>query len=86
MQTLNQQLSDIRNAPDREILRWIDAEYQLFRNIESDYYAEVISRPFENMDSFVQIANSVLNRRKSRAGRSLEHHLGFMFRTFNLRF
>ena len=86
MQTLNQQLSDIRNTPDREILRWIDAEYQLFRNIESDYYAEVISQPFKNMDSFVQIANSVLNRRKSRAGKSLEHHLSFMFKTFNLRF
>ena len=86
MQALNQQLSDARKAPDREILRWIDAEYRLFRNIESDYYSEVISRPFKNMDSFVQIANSVLNRRKSRAGKSLEHHLDFMFRTFDLKF
>ncbi|MYB39944.1 restriction endonuclease [Candidatus Saccharibacteria bacterium] len=86
MQASNQQLPDIRKAPDKEILRWIDAEYQLFRDIESDYYAEVISRPFENMDSFVQIANSVLNRRKSRAGKSLEHHLSFMFEAFSLRF
>ena len=86
MQTLNQQLPDIRKTPDKEILRWINAEYQLFRDIESDYYAEIISRPFENMDSFVQIANSVLNRRKSRAGKSLEHHLGFMFKAFDLRF
>ena len=86
MQAASQQMPDIINAPDREILRWIDAEYQLFRGIESDYYAEAISKPFKNMDSFVQIANSVLNRRKSRAGKSLEHHLGFMFEAFNLRF
>jgi len=31
-------------------------------------------------------ANTILNRRKSRAGKSLEHHLSEVFRTFELNF
>ena len=31
------------------------------------------------MDEFVRVANVVLNRRKSRAGKSLEHHLSAIF-------
>ena len=31
------------------------------------------------MDEFVKVANMVLNRRKSRAGKSLEHHLAAIF-------
>ena len=31
------------------------------------------------MDDFIMLANQVLNRRKSRAGKSLEHHLSAIF-------
>lgn len=34
---------------------------------------------FGNMESFVELANQVLNRRKSRAGKSLEHHISAIF-------
>lgn len=34
---------------------------------------------FQSVDEFVRVANVVLNRRKSRAGRSLEHHLAAIF-------
>lgn len=78
--------TDVINSPDKEILRWLDAEYQLFKAIETDRYADMISKPFKDVDTFVQTANSVLNRRKSRAGKSLEHHLDFMFSTFKLQY
>jgi hypothetical protein len=34
----------------------------------------------------VDCANTILNRRKSRAGKSLEHHLAELFKTFELVF
>lgn len=79
-------ITDIKKTPDKEILRWLNTEYQLFKAIENDRYADIISKPFGDIDTFVQTANSVLNRRKNRAGKSLEHHLSFMFTIFELRF
>ena len=66
----------LRNKPDEVLLNWVDTEYRLFKCMEEKVYADVISKPF---DAFVQIANEVLNRRKSRAGKSLEHHLADIF-------
>ena len=64
---------------DEILLSWIETEYTLFKFMEEKVYADVISKPFSNVDSFVQMANEVLNRRKSRAGKSLEHHLSEIF-------
>lgn len=82
----NISISNIKEDPDKEILRWLDTEYRLFKAIENNRYAGLISRPFTDVDEFIQTANSALNRRKSRAGKSLEHHLGYMFKSFDLRF
>lgn len=65
--------------PDKKLLDWTDAEYRLFRALESSRYGEVITKGFDSVESFVSIANQVLNRRKSRAGKSLEHHLAALF-------
>lgn len=72
--------------PDGELLNWLDAEFQLFKLIEADRYSTRIKAPFANIEELVETANTILNRRKSRAGKSLEHHLGEVFRTFNLDF
>ena len=69
----------ITNIPDDVLLDWVDPEYRLFKCIEEKIYASILSKPFGNIDSFVQMANEVLNRRKSRAGKSLEHHLADIF-------
>ena len=61
--------------PDTILLRWTDEEYALFRAIEHARYGDIVSRGFASVDDFVIMANQVLNRRKSRAGKSLEHHL-----------
>lgn len=69
----------LKTKPDEILLNWVDTEYRLFKFMEEKVYADVMSKPFGNIDSFVQIANEVLNRRKSRAGKSLEHHLSDIF-------
>ena len=74
--------SALKTKPDEILLDWIDTEYRLFRFMEEKIYANVISKPFESIDAFVELANEVLNRRKSRAGKSLEHHLACIF-TYN---
>ena len=65
--------------PDSILLRWTEQEYRLFRAIEHARYGGVVSEGFASVDDFVDLANQVLNRRKSRAGKSLEHHLSAIF-------
>lgn len=72
--------------PDRELVRWINAEYSIFRSLESDKYGKMLKEGFSNIDSFINFANTVLNRRKSRAGKSLEHHLTQLFIYNDLQF
>lgn len=69
----------LKSSPDEILLNWVDTEYRLFRLMEKKVYAEMMSKPFGSIDDFVQMANEVLNRRKSRAGKSLEHHLADIF-------
>ena len=38
-----------------------------------------MARGFASVEDFITLANQVLNRRKSRAGKSLEHHLAAIF-------
>ena len=65
--------------PDTLLLRWLEAEFELFKFIENDRYKQFISKPFASVDSLIQVANKIINRRKSRAGYSLEHHLAAIF-------
>lgn len=71
--------SDLNKKPDEILLNWIDTEYQLFKFLEEKMYANITSQPFSSIEAFIQMANEVLNRRKSRAGKSLEHHLSDIF-------
>lgn len=72
-------LEYIRTNPDRKIIEWTNMEYALFRAIEHSRYGEAISKGFASVDDFITMANMVLTRRKSRAGKSLEHHLAAVF-------
>ena len=76
----------IKNSPDNALLSWIEAEYNLFKLIENERYSEVIKKSFRSVEELVIVANTILNRRKARAGRSLEIHLGDMFDRFQLRY
>ncbi|MCM1283303.1 MAG: type II restriction endonuclease [Muribaculaceae bacterium] len=65
--------------PDEKIISWTNMEYTLFRALEYARYGDIITKGFQSVDEFVRLANVVLNRRKSRAGKSLEHHLAAIF-------
>ncbi len=69
----------LKIRPDDILLNWVDTEYSLFRFMEKKVYSDMLSKPFGSIEAFVQMANEVLNRRKSRAGKSLEHHLADIF-------
>ena len=79
-------IEQISKKADDVILEWTDAEYQLFRGLEEKIYRPVFSKPFENCQSLVEFSNSILNRRKSRAGKSLENHLAEIFTASRLNF
>lgn len=79
-------LEYVRTNPDRKIIEWTNMEYTLFRSIEHARYGETIAQGFPSVDAFISMANMVLNRRKSRAGKSLEHHLSAIFDGNNLKY
>lgn len=76
----------IKANPDKQILQWINTEFQLFKTLENNRYSTRIKTPFLSVEELIEIANTILNRRKSRAGKSLEHHLSEIFKTFELKF
>ena len=45
-----------------------DMEYNIFKAVEYSRYGNIVSQGFPSVDEFVDMANQVLNRRKSRAG------------------
>lgn len=69
----------IRTNPDQKLLDWTGAEYRLFQALEYARYGRLIFNGFSSVEDFITTANQVLNRRKSRAGKSLEHHLSAIF-------
>ena len=76
----------IAEDPDRMLLNWSNVEYKLFCALEQDRYGDAVKAGFGSMDEFVELANKVLNRRKSRAGKSLEHHLSAIFDAYDLEY
>jgi len=72
--------------PDKQIVSWTEMEYRIFRSLEQLRYGDKIIRGFDSLEHFLETANMVLNRRKSRAGKSLEHHLSAIFTGNEMRF
>ncbi|GAU78927.1 type II restriction endonuclease [Fusibacter sp. 3D3] len=71
---------------DMMLINWLKHEYLLFKEIEKKFNQDILEVKFQSIDAFINRANSVLNRRKSRAGKSLENHLAEIFRRNALRF
>lgn len=59
-------------SPDARLLPRRDCEFELFLSIEELLVLPRIREGFATVEIFVDFANSVTNRRKSRSGRSLE--------------
>jgi type II restriction enzyme len=60
---------------DELLMECVDTEYKLFKRVERQLCQTEITRLFKDVDDFVKTALAILNRRKSRAGRSLENHV-----------
>jgi len=65
--------------PDRVLQEWLDVEYTLFKAMENSHYASYLLKPFESIGVLIKVAIKMIQRRKSRAGKSLEHHLRTIF-------
>lgn len=76
----------IQSDPDKILRNWIKTESDLFYQFEDIFYRPMYSTPFDSIKDFADAANSFLNRRKSRFGKSLEHHLAHIFTASKLRF
>ncbi|CAM3465376.1 restriction endonuclease [Rouxiella silvae] len=71
--------------PDEQLIDRRRVEYDIFLLVEEMHVLDVILKGFGSVDDFVALANSVSNRRKSRAGKSLELHLEHLFIEHGLR-
>jgi hypothetical protein len=67
-----------RLSPDESLVRAVEAEYKLFRLAERQICQPQITRLFRDVDDFLETASSIMNRRKSRAGRALENHFEYL--------
>ncbi len=66
--------------PDKTLMEWMSFEESLFRRLERYIVSQRLEKGFTDkegadVDGFISFSLSVQNRRKSRAGFSLEHHL-----------
>ena len=78
--------NEILINPDNRLVSWLNLEYLIFKYLEISRYSDALSAPFEDVDKFLEFANVVLNRRKSRAGKSLENHLRTVFSANDMNF
>lgn len=66
-------------SPDVRLQDRRACEYELFQSIEQFFTLPRIEEGFASVQLFVDFANAVTNRRKSRAGKSLELHVKRIF-------
>lgn len=71
--------SDNALSPDKRLLRRRECEFEIFRSIEEAVELPVIKAGFGSIDEFTARAQTILQRRKSRSGRSLELHARALF-------
>lgn len=69
-----------RSAPvDVRLLHRRSCEYDLFRSLEEAVELPRVRQGYDTMESFLEHAQSVLQRRRARAGNSLELHVRRIF-------
>jgi hypothetical protein len=66
--------------PDKRLVRRRECEYELYRSVEEAAELPKIRQGFDTMDSFLSLAQSILQRRKARSGTSLEIHARAIFK------
>jgi hypothetical protein len=59
-------------ASDTRLLRRRSCEFEIYRSVEENIELPLIQKGFSSIDEFVARAQTILQRRKARSGRSLE--------------
>lgn len=82
-------ISPTGDDPDEVLIAWLDREEMLFRRLERRIVSERLTMGFmsggdADVDGFIKFSLSVQNRRKARAGQSLENHLETLFKARNI--
>lgn len=76
----------VQTDPDSALLAWMEHEEMLFRTLERKIVQGQLDKGFSDVEHFVRFSLSVQNRRKSRVGHALEHHLAAVFEAYGLPF
>lgn len=72
---------------DAVLIAWMEREEILFRTLEKHILGERLSQGFDDdVNNFISLALSILNRRKSRAGLALENHLEALFQECGIKY
>ena len=65
--------------PDKRLMRRRECEFEIFRSVEQAIELPFIQAGFATVDDFIARAQTILQRRKARSGRSLELHIADTF-------
>ena len=71
---------------DDRVVKRRTCEYAVFRSVEHAVEMPEIKEGFNSIDAFVSKAQTILQRRKARSGRSLELQMAALFREENIPF
>lgn len=66
-------------APDERLVRRRKCEFEIFRSVEEALEGSKVAAGFSSLAEFLTLAQTILQRRKSRSGRSLELHAREIF-------
>jgi hypothetical protein len=80
------------NEPDATLNAWVEHEHKLFRTLEKHRISETIREGFlsangdVDVDAFIKMSLGANNRRKARAGLSLELHMEALLKANKIKF
>ncbi len=65
----------LSQSADHRLMAWLEAEYVLYRAVERRLCDQQVKQDFASVEEFLATAATLMNRRKARAGHSLEAHV-----------
>jgi hypothetical protein len=75
-----------KKPSDDRLMDLMKAEYRLFRLVERQICLPEVRRLFKGIDDFLKTAATLMNRRKSRAGRSMKNHVEYLLKDAKIPF
>lgn len=75
-----------KTQPDKRLLMSVNAEYRLFRMMERKLCSSAVTQAFRDIDDFLGVAQTILQRRKGRAGLSFQNHFETLLKDHSVNF